>query len=321
MSSKLNLQPLFRLRAAALVFSLAAVATLPVCAQEQAVASQPVTATSQNATENLELFSTSAVPAQDDAVAVTNERFNLSGDHIGPNADANPQYGGGYGGPPRRRPYGRPTYKDRYTNPDGSSKFAFEVGAGFATPAGSTGHYQKTSWNFSAGAGRNFNRAFGVLLQYDYANLGVANSITDAISNAVGADVNGNTHLWSITIDPVINFSDSHSHYGAYITGGGGFYRKVTTFTEPDSGTCFDPYYGYYACSQTLAHWSNNAGGLNAGLGFFYKLSTEGNAKLFAEARYTWVDNQSSPHNTAANGYPPANYRTGYFPVTFGLRF
>jgi hypothetical protein len=315
MSLKQSLQPLSRFRAAAVVLSLmAGVAVIPACAQQAQTATLPAI-TSGFSIQNLQLFSSSAAGTQDDAT------LGAGTAQIGPNADANPQYGGGYGGPPRRRPYGRPTYRDRYTNADGSSKIAWEAGAGFAHPAGSTQHYQKTGYNLSFGAGENFNRAFGVLLQYDFADMGVANYITNALSNTVGTTVTGNTHLWSITLNPIINFSDPHSHFGAYITGGGGFYRKLTTFTEPNSGVCYDYYYGYYACAQNLAHWSNNAGGLNGGLGFTYKPSAYSNLKIFSEARYTWVDNQASPNNTSSNGYPPANYRTGYFPVTFGVRF
>jgi len=320
MSSIQSLQPLSRLRAAAIALSLmAGVAAIPAVAQEAQTAAPA--APSYLASPNLQLFSSSsATSSQDDAVA--GERFNLGSSLIGPNADANPQYGGGYGGPPRRRPYGRPTYRDRYTNADGSSKIAFEAGAGFSRPAGSTSNYQKTGWNFSVGAGRNFNRAFGVLVQYDFVDLGVSNSILDSLSNSAGVSIDGHSHVWSLTVDPVINFSDSHSRYGAYITGGGGFYRKLTSFSENSCDPYYEVYYG--VClqdSSTLAHWSNNAGGVNAGVGFTYKISAYSNLKLFAEARYAWVDNQPSSNNTVATGYPPANYRTGYFPVNFGIRF
>jgi hypothetical protein len=319
MSSKLNL-PLSPLRFAAIALSLAAAAALPAYAQqEQPAATQP--GLSQTAVQNLQLFSSSSASdsgtgVQDDAVV--NERANLGdGHHFGPNAAADPQYGGGYGGPPRRRPYGRPTYKDRWTNSDGSSKFAFEAGVGPSIPAGSTGHYQKTGVDVSVGAGRNFNRVLGVLLQYDYAHMGVANSILDDFSNAAQTQVNGATHLWSLTLNPVITFSNSHSHYGSYLVFGGGFYRKMTVFSLQGSDEFGDEF--SEGCGRNC-HVSNNAGGLNGGLGFFYKISTDSNAKIFAEARYTWVDNQPSSTSSSTT-FPPTNYRTGYFPVALGVRF
>ena len=315
MSLKLSLQPLSHLRSAAIVLSLAAVAALPACGQQQEQPVSSQTVSSQTAMQNLELFSSSAAGPQDDAVS--NERVSLGlGEHIGPNADANPQYGGGYGGPPSRRPYGRPTYKDRNSNSDGSSKFAFEAGVGPTSPAGAWGHYRKTGYDFSVGAGRNFNRAFAVLFQYDYSRVGVVNSILNSYYNQYGL-TGGSTHIWSLTLNPVITFSDPHSHYGAYIVGGGGFYRKMTVYTFPQEE---DIYGNVYSTQCTECRVSNNAGGLNGGLGFIYKFTPEGNAKLFAEARYTWVDNQQTAASNASIA-PENNHRTGYFPVTMGIRF
>ncbi len=163
MSLKLSFH---HLRSAAIMLSLAAMTALPACAQQQAVSKSGYIELRYRTAA----LSSSALPAQDDATAM--ELPSLAA-HFGPNADASPQYGGGYGGPGPRRPYGRPTYKDRYTNSDGSSKFAFEAGVGPSTPAGSTGHYSRTGVGFSLGVGRNFSRAFGVLLQYNYAHMGV----------------------------------------------------------------------------------------------------------------------------------------------------
>jgi hypothetical protein len=307
-------------RTAAIVLSLLAMTALPGLAQSGAQQS----ASSQSVTPKLQLFSTSALPAQDDATPT--ELPSLAA-HFGPNANAAPQYGGGYGGP--RRPYGRPTYKDQWTNSDGSSKFAFEAGVGPVTAAGTTGHYSRTGVGVSVGVGRNFSRAFGVLLQYDYAHMGVVQSAANNFlcgnpqsCNGSGLNVSGATHLWSLTVNPVINFSDSHSQWGMYVVGGGGFYRKMTVFNLSDNfGDTLN-------CngSSSGCRYSNNALGASGGLGFFYKITADSNAKIFAEARYVWVDNQPSVNNTKANSFGngsfyQANQRTGYFPVTMGLRF
>jgi hypothetical protein len=101
-----------------------------------------------------------------------------------------------------------------------------------------------------------------------------------------------------------------------YVVGGAGFYRKMTVFHFTD------PSFGGDDCSGVpQCHYSNNALGVNGGLGFTYKVAEGSNAKVFAEARYVWVDNQASVNNTAATGFPQTNQRTGYFPVTLGLRF
>ena len=296
MSLKQSLQPLSRLRAATIAFSLVAgVSTIPAVAQQ----AQTV-APSYLASPNLQLFSSSAATGlQDDAVA--GERFTLGTSQIGPNADANPQYGGGYGGQPRRRPNGRPTYRDRYTNADGSSKIAWEAGAGFTVPTQDSGQYLKPSYKFTFGAGRAFSKNFAILAEYTYDHFGIPDDQLIVALNTYNAGVdeynttassadkastltslNGNAHTWSLTLEPVYSFN-SRGKAGAYIIGGGGFYRKLTNFTTPVDGYCYDYYYGYYSCSsnQTVMHFSNNAGGLNIGAGLTYKVSSYSNLKLF----------------------------------------
>ena len=65
------------------------------------------------------------------------------------------------------------------------------------------------------GAGRNFNKTFGVLAQFDWANFGfqgktLANQL--AIYQALGAQdgygnpistLDGSSHVWSLSINPI----------------------------------------------------------------------------------------------------------------------
>jgi len=74
--------------------------------------------------------------------------------------------------PPPRRKYSRPNYSDSRTNADGSAKYNFIVGAGFTLPVGGSHNYLATSYNIEAGAARNFNKTFGVQLDFDWANFG-----------------------------------------------------------------------------------------------------------------------------------------------------
>jgi opacity protein-like surface antigen len=338
MSLKQSLQPLSRFRAAAVVLSLmAGVAVIPACAQQAQTATLPAI-TSGFSIQNLQLFSSSAAGTQDDAT------LGAGTAQIGPNADANPQYGGGYGGPPRRRPYGRPTYRDRYTNADGSSKIAWEAGAGFTVPTQTSGPLLSPSYKFNFGGGRAFNKNFAVLVEYSYDHFGIPNpqvlnemnvlnqaityyNSTQPPANQVSllTQLNGNAHTWSFTLEPVLSIY-SRGKTGAYVIGGGGFYRKITNFTTPTTAEECDYYSCYeYSANQTVQDFSNNAGGLNIGAGLTYKVSSFSNLKLFAEARYVWVDNSPSSNNATTGypqyGYPPANFQTEYIPVTFGVRF
>ncbi len=244
-------------------------------------------------------------------------------------------FGGETQPPPRRRRYGRPNYSDRMHNPDGSKKYVFEVGGGFNTPTGSTGKDLSINWKLQAGVGYNFNKRFGVMVEYNYDKFNDSSSnllrqynrynslgITDENGNLVSfAGLDGTTHVWSLTVNPMYTYYQGES-FGAYVIGGGGFYRKVSNFTLPQQGYYCD-YFGFcysFTSNQVFDHYSNNAGGLNGGLGFTYKMGRFSSSQLYAEARYAWVNNQPS-QNSVGGLYPENNKRTGYFPVTVGFRF
>lgn len=222
-----------------------------------------------------------------------------------PGASASPQYGQG------NNHY--PEYTSHW------SHLAFEAGAGFTAPVGNTAHGWETyGYNFRAGAGWNFTKHIGLMLEYQWNRDKIPGSTLTAlaIANDLNTPLGGNVNVWSLTMDPIIYLPINHS-FGSYVTGGGGFYRKVTNFTVPVLG-CAD-YYCYYVgyYPQTIAHSSSNQGGLNIGLGFYWKaFGEDSNTKLFTEARYVWVD---SP--IASNENPYGSGTQGTIPVTLGVRF
>ena len=242
--------------------------------------------------------------------------------------------------PPPRRRYGRPRYTDHQHNADGSNKYAFEVGGGFTLPTGGTHNALKTSYNFQGGVGRNFNKNFGVIAQFDWANFGIQTRTLDnllATYNSLGAtdqsnnpltQLNGSSHIWSFTLNPIYYFAGGEKS-GAYVVAGAGFYHKTANFTIPTIGQYYDPYYGpiQYQANQSIDKYTSNAFGVNAGVGFTYKPSRFGNQKFFAEARYVFVDNSRKPYsagsatNSYFNVFPQNSARTTYIPLTFGLRF
>lgn len=237
--------------------------------------------------------------------------------------------------PPPRRRYGRTNYSDRWHNPDGSKKYTFAVGGGFDAPAGSTGKDLAVNWRFQVAGGYNIDKKLSVQLEYDYDKFNLTSGninrqfnrynslgLVDQNGNPIDfSGLDGSTHVWSLTLNPKYNFYQGESA-GAYVIGGGGFYRKVTNWTLPQQGTYCD-FFGFcytFTQNQVFDHYSNNAGGLNAGIGFTYRLSRWASENVYAEARYVWVDNQ--PSTNSVNGlYPENNHRTGYFPVTFGIRW
>lgn len=244
--------------------------------------------------------------------------------------------------PPPRRRYGRPRYSDRTHNADGSSKLAFVLGGGFTVPTGSTGRDLTLSYRFQGGAGINFSKKFGIIAQFDYDHFGLPGSVITAQQavyqglqipdpvNGGSLDVSGldaNAHIYSLTLNPIFTISEGERS-STYVVVGGGFYHKAVNFTLPVTGGYCDYYYGCYQVTQNqnFDTYTNNAGGINGGIGFTYKPSRFANEKLFVEARYVWVDNQGGDQNPTAaaaqgNFYPKANDRTGYVPVTVGIRW
>ena len=219
-------------------------------------------------------------------------------------------------------------------------------------PVGDTQYYETPSYDFQVGAGRNFSKSLGVMLQFDYDHFGLqsatlanqsyiynygcsAGSVSAGSCGVTGLD--GSNHVWSVTLNPTFTLATEGS-LGAYAVVGGGYYHKVTDFTEPGVGTYCDPY-GYYGCyqynsNQVIDHYTSNAGGVNGGLGLTYRVSKFSNERFYLEARYVVVFNQQRVGLTAqnvgtsfgasytgTNFYPANSDRTTYVPITIGLRF
>ncbi|MGB9032499.1 MAG: hypothetical protein WCC27_20415 [Acidobacteriaceae bacterium] len=236
----------------------------------------------------------------------------------GAGSGASPQYGGG-----RRSSSTYPSYESR------ASHIAFEGGFGFSVPVGSDTTYSTTSLNdgdlspsegfgygLNLGGGWNFNKRFGALMEYQFLRQGIPSSYLNALqAGSSTSGLGGNINTWSLTVDPIVYLPFSRKS-GVYVTGGGGFYRKVTNFTEPVQ-EC-DPYYGCYGVPVTVDHFSSNQGGFNAGGGFYRKIFGEdSNGKFFAEVRYVWVN---SPGPSASNSNQGSGTEA-LIPVEFGIRF
>lgn len=216
-------------------------------------------------------------------------------------ADGSPQYGGR-----TNNRYPRyPNYQSRM------SRLAIVAGGGFSAPIGNATHgYETWGYNLDFGAGWNFTKRVGVLFEYQFDRM----KIPGATVAAVGADGgNINSHLF--LFDPIIYFLSGQKG-GAYVTGGGGFSRKVTNFTQlqPVQQCYYFCYTGY--APVTVAHFSSTQGAADLGLGMYWKaFGPDSNAKLFAEARYVFVDSPKPTATTNGEG------TEGIIPVTFGIRF
>ncbi len=225
-------------------------------------------------------------------------------------ASGSGQYGdsGGYGGG------GKHAFLHNWT---------FEAGGGFNAPVGNdTGDagdpVPVITWgsNFTVGAGLRFSNRISALLEYQFMG--------DKLPAAFLAEfppedeiTAGNAHINSITGSPVIDLFPKKSN-GVYLVGGFGYYHKSTNLQTPE--LTFDYYGDEYYENVTVASFTSNQWGGNAGLGLYHRLgggmygSDSGHTEIFAEARYTFIH---TPAVTQTNGLGT----TELIPVTLGVRF
>lgn len=197
---------------------------------------------------------------------------------------------------------------------------AFEAGAGFNAPSGGSSSYITWGGNFTGGGGFHFNDRISALLEYQF----IDDKLPGALIAETGAN-GGDAHIWSLTASPVINLAPKRTN-DFYVTGGGGFYRKVTNFTDPEETEYCDFYYCEPGTvNEVVGHFSSNQGGWNIGGGFSHKMGGiygDGKMKLFAEVRYldilTPAVNHLEPNGLSATSVAAG---TKLVPVTLGVRF
>ncbi|MGC8548869.1 MAG: hypothetical protein ACP5M4_04125 [Acidobacteriaceae bacterium] len=217
---------------------------------------------------------------------------------ITPHLKGGGQYGGQYGS---RYPRYNTTF----------SRIAFELGGGLMSPIGNDTHgYETFGWNFMAGAGLNFSKQFGVLGEFMYKR----NKIPGSTLAQVGTS-GGYIADYSFTVDPIV-YQPFNQTVGMYVTGGGGVYHKTTAFTQLVQATsCYYFCYSYYA-PVVVSSFSSTQGGLNGGLGFYWKaFGPDSNAKLYIESRYIWIDSPRPTRTQNGEG------TEGLIPLTIGIRF
>jgi hypothetical protein len=242
--------------------------------------------------------STQGLVATNDGIAGN----SLAGDGLvgmpaapAPSAATNPVAGqsdGSYG-------YHHHSYIDHLT---------FEGGGGFNAPIGNDQPFITWGGNITIGGGYRFQKHISVLAEYQFMD----NKLPGSLISDAGSQ-GGHAHIWSLTLDPVIDFFPSRKN-DIYVTGGGGFYRKVTSFTDPvEVEEC-----SYFCVIGTenvvVSHFSSNQGGVNFGLGVTHKVGGDEHLKAFAEVRYLLI-------NTPPIGEQDGLGKTELIPVTFGVRW
>jgi Outer membrane protein beta-barrel domain len=209
--------------------------------------------------------------------------------------------------------------RGRYYSRSLFSHLTYEAGGGANGPTSDSSPYITWGGNFTGGVGYRFNPYISLMAEYQFMD----DKLPGTIIAETGSD-GGHAHIWSLTLDPVIDLFPKATN-SVYVTGGGGFYRKVTSFTDIEPTEYCDYFYcGIGYSPQVVGHFSSNQGGWSIGGGFTHRLggiNGDGKAKLFAEARY--LDVMTPAVTTSANGLPVTSVgaETKVIPITLGVRF
>lgn len=188
---------------------------------------------------------------------------------------------------------------------EASRHVTFNVGGGVSPLVGAVSNRLNTGWNVTAGVGYRVDPHFSTALQFAYDGFGVSRRVLNE-ANVPG----GTAHMWSITLDPKVNFAPG-SRLSPYVVGGAGYYRRTVEFTAPTVAPAliFDPFFGFVStlvpADQVLGQITKDGVGGSLGAGFDIGISH--GTTFFTEARYVYA---------GTGGFP-----TRVVPVTFGLRF
>src|SRR3954468_17887716 len=96
--------------------------------------------------------------------------------------------------------------------------YNFNVGGGVTPTVGADSSRLNTGWNFVAGGGYNFTRAFGIVGEYMVNQMGISNGVLQQL-NVPG----GSGTIWSLTANPTVRINPN-GRVGGYVIGGGGVY-------------------------------------------------------------------------------------------------
>ncbi|HEV2213653.1 MAG TPA: hypothetical protein VGR64_00105 [Terracidiphilus sp.] len=199
------------------------------------------------------------------------------------------------------------------------SNLAFEAGGGFNAPTSASSPYITWGGNFTVGVGKRLNDRLSLLAEYQF----IDDKLPGALIAETGAQ-GGHAHIWSLTLAPVFDLFPSSTN-SVYVTGGGGFYRKVTSFTNPAQTQYCSYFYCYPGTTNVVVgHFSSNQGGWNIGGGFTHRMGGlygDSKLKLFAEVRYLDILTPAVTTQPNGLGTTTVGKDTKIIPVTLGVRW
>jgi len=190
------------------------------------------------------------------------------------------------------------------------NKWTFNVGGGASLTNGTTRKFVRGGGGVgAAGAARNYSKYFGVRLDFQLDNLPLRASALQAAQASGATD-----HVYSLTLDPVINIPVS-KNWGGYIVFGPAFYHRSGKLDSSSAipGSACNPFFiwwghcfnGSLPINGQFLHSSQNEFGYNFGGAITRKIRP--NMDLYVEFRYL----HGKHHNIT----------TDLRPITIGIRW
>ncbi|MHB8301603.1 MAG: hypothetical protein ACYDC6_02010 [Acidobacteriaceae bacterium] len=163
----------------------------------------------------------------------------------------------------------------------------FRGSGGLTSSVGGTGGIMSEGWNVGLGAGFLLNEKIGVLLDWQFSRTGIGNNLLH-----YNLFPSGTYHIWTASANPIYNYWH-HGKFGSYVLGGGGFSRVQTIYTEPGTGpqcyllcTCYNNCSSATGPNTVVYHYSSNQPMADLGVGFTMQIWPNHRYKLYTEARY-----------------------------------
>lgn len=173
--------------------------------------------------------------------------------------------------------------------PRGYDNWSFNVGGGASLTNGTTKTFVRGGGGIAAaGVARNYSKYFGLRLDFQFDNLPLRTSALQAAQAPSATD-----HVYSVTLNPIINIAATKV-WGGYITAGPGYFHrsgKLESSTAIPGSACNSFFLWWGHCfndslpiNGNFLHSSQNQLGYNFGGGITRQIRP--GLDFYAEFRY-----------------------------------
>ena len=171
----------------------------------------------------------------------------------------------------------------------GYKNWTFNAGGGANATNGNTKNFVRSGGGgLAAGVARNYSKYFGLRLDFQWDNLPLRDS---ALFEAQAPG--GTSHVYSFSLDPIINIPAT-PNWGGYILGGPSYFHRTGQLDSSTAipGSACNPFFGWWGtCSSVSLPLNGNflsssqyEFGENFGGGLTHKITDR--FEMYAEFRY-----------------------------------